>query len=961
MSQSLADQLASTALSGGNAGFIEDLYEQFLRDPSKLDPAWVGYFKGLQGAGVEIAHGPIRESLLARAEQRPAAASPSPKSTASDGASAKQGAVSRLIQVYANRGHLIANLDPLGLQERAKPYVLDLQYFGLSEADLDTEFFTGSRNHAIPERTTLKNILRDLKFIYTDTIGAEFAHVSDTEERLWLQDRFQVGRMQHRFGVDEKKNILWQLTAAEGLERYLHTKYVGQKRFSLEGGDSLIPSLDDLVQYGGIGGVEETIIGMAHRGRLNVLVNLLGKSPKDLFSEFEGQYDLAKLRGSGDVKYHKGFSADLKTGSGNVHVALAFNPSHLEVVNAVVEGSARARQERRGDALGEKVLPVQIHGDAAFAGQGVIMETLQLSQARGFYTGGTVHIIINNQIGFTTSDPHDARSTVYCSDVAKMIEAPILHVNADDPEAVCFVTRFALDYRMKFHKDVVIDLVCYRRHGHNEADEPAATQPLMYQIIRKKPTVRKLYADKLAGEGILSATEAAAMMEQYRNGLDEGKPQARAALGLIGNRYTVDWSEYLGADWEPVKTGVDLPRLRLLGKAITSYPTDWNLHPRVLAIMQARERMVNGDLALDWGCAENLAYASLVQEGYPIRLTGQDSGRGTFFHRHAVLHDQTSGRLYVPLQHIATNQPKFTVTDSVLSEEAVMGFEYGFSTTEPRCLTIWEGQFGDFCNGAQVIIDQFISSGEAKWGRVSGITLFLPHGYEGQGPEHSSARLERFLQLCAEFNMQVCVPSTPAQMFHLLRRQMLRALRKPLIIMTPKSLLRHPLSVSRLEELSGSGFQTVIDEIDDVRPSAVTRIVFCSGKVYFDLLKSRRESKVESVAIVRIEQLYPFPSEEYEAILQKYPNAREIVWCQEEPQNQGSWYQIRHRLQSKLDENHELLYAGRAGAAAPATGIAALHEQQQKNLVTAALQGVPPEETSRQTIRVPAAQTRTAS
>jgi 2-oxoglutarate dehydrogenase E1 component len=953
MSQSLADQFASTALSGGNAGFIEDLYEQFLRDPSSLSSAWVEYFKGLAGNGGEIAHGPIRERILARVQQ-PATPAVS-QSVPSDGASAKQGAVSRLIQVYANRGHLIANLDPLGLQERAKPYVLDLQYFGLSDADLDTEFFTGSRNHAIAERTTLRNILKDLKFIYTDTIGAEFAHVSDTEERLWLQDRFQVGRLQHRFSSAEKKNILWQLSAAEGLERYLHTKYVGQKRFSLEGGDSLMPSLDDLVQQGGKNNIEEAIIGMAHRGRLNVLVNLLGKSPKDLFSEFEGQYDLAKLRGSGDVKYHKGFSADLKTPSGNVHVALAFNPSHLEVVNPVVEGSARARQERRGDSVGDKVLPVLIHGDAAFAGQGVIMETLQLSQARGFYTGGTVHIIINNQVGFTTSDPRDARSTLYASDVAKMIEAPILHVNADDPEAVCFVTRFALEYRMKFHKDVVIDLVCYRRHGHNEADEPAATQPLMYQVIRKKPTVRQIYADKLAAQGVLGEGEAAAMLEQYRAGLDEGKPQARAALGLIGNRYTVDWSEYLGADWQAVNTGVDMARLRTLGKAITTYPTDWHLHPRVLAVMQAREKMVSGELALDWGCAENLAYASLVQEGYPIRLTGQDSGRGTFFHRHAVLHDQTTGRPYIPLQHIATNQPSFTVTDSVLSEVAVMGFEYGFSTTEPRCLTIWEGQFGDFSNGAQVIIDQFISSGEGKWGRVSGITLFLPHGYEGQGPEHSSARLERFLQLCAEFNMQVCVPSTPAQMFHMLRRQMLRNLRKPLIVMTPKSLLRHPLSVSRLEELSGSGFQTVIDEVDEIRPSSVTRIVLCSGKVYFDLLKSRRESQVDSVAIVRIEQLYPFPSEEYEAILQKYSNAREVIWCQEEPQNQGSWYQIRHRLQSKLGEKHELLYAGRAGAAAPATGIAALHDAQQKNLVAAALQGSPPEETSRQTMRVPAA------
>jgi 2-oxoglutarate dehydrogenase E1 component len=961
MSQSLADQLATSALSGGNAGFIEDLYERFLKDPTGVDPGWAAYFSRLRGAAVgEVAHSPIRERLKARVSLSPRQSGG--RSGEPGGASAKQGAVSRLIQVYANRGHLAANLDPLGLQQRAKPYVLDIEYFGLSDADLQTEFFTGSRNSAIPERAKLEDILSDLKFIYTDTIGAEFAHVSDSDERLWLQDSFQVARMQRRFSVDEKKNILWQLTAAEGLERYLHTKYVGQKRFSLEGGDSLIPLLDELVQHGGKMGVEETIIGMAHRGRLNVLVNLLGKSPKDLFSEFEGQYDLAKLRGSGDVKYHKGYSSDLKTESGNVHVALAFNPSHLEVVNAVVEGSVRARQERRGDALGDKVLPVQIHGDAAFAGQGVIMETLQLSQARGFYTGGSVHVIIDNQVGFTTSDPHDARSTLYSSDVAKMVEAPIFHVNADDPEAVCFVMRFALEYRMKFHKDVVIDLVCYRRHGHNEADEPAATQPLMYQVIRKKPTVRRLYADKLAAEGVLTAAEAAAMMEQYRNGLDEGNPQARAALGLIGNKYTVDWSEYLGAEWsESVKTAVDMGRLRALGKAITSYPSDWVLHPRVLAVMQVRERMVSGDLALDWGAAENLAYASLVQEGYSVRLTGQDSGRGTFFHRHAVLHDQATGRRYVPLQHVATNQPTFTVTDSILSEEAVMGFEYGFSTTEPRCLTIWEGQFGDFCNGAQVIIDQFISSGEAKWGRLSGITLFLPHGYEGQGPEHSSARLERFLQLCAEYNMQVCVPSTPAQMFHMLRRQMVRPLRKPLIVMTPKSLLRHPLSVSRLEELGTGGFNPVIDEIDDLKPSAVTRIVLCSGKVYFDLLKSRRDVTADTVAVVRVEQLYPFPSEEYEAIVRKYVNAHEIVWCQEEPQNQGSWYQIRHRLQSKLGPQHELLYAGRAGAAAPATGISALHEQQQKNLVTAALQGVPPEETSRQTMRLPAAQTRTGS
>ena len=696
------------------------------------------------------------------------------------------------------------------------------------------------------------------------------------------------------------------------------------------------------MQHGGIDGIEETIIGMAHRGRLNVLVNLLGKSPKDLFSEFEGRYDYTVIRGSGDVKYHKGFSADLKTPKGNVHVALAFNPSHLEVVNPVVEGSVRARQERRGDAKGAEVMPVLIHGDAAFAGQGVIQETLQLSQARAFHTGGTLHLIINNQVGFTTSDPRDARSTLYCSDVAKMVEAPILHVNADDPESVCFAARFALEYRMKFHKDIVIDLVCYRRHGHNEADEPAATQPIMYQIIRAKPTVRQLYAERLAAEGVIGPQQATVMMEQYRNGLDQGTPQARAALGLIGNKYTIDWSVYLNADWhEPVRTAVELPRLKALGQAITSYPANFKLQPRVLAIMQARQKMIAGELDLDWGCAENLAYASLIQEGYPIRLTGQDSGRGTFFHRHAVLHDQQTGERYIPLQHLGTNQPTFRVTDSVLSEEAVMGFEYGYSTAEPRALTIWEGQFGDFCNGAQVIIDQFISSGEAKWGRLSGLTLFLPHGYEGQGPEHSSARLERFLQLCAEYNMQVCVPSTPAQMFHMLRRQMLRSLRKPLIVMTPKSLLRHPLSVSSLADLASGRFWNLIDEVDDLKPAEVTRVVLCSGKVYVDLLKARREAKLNQVAIVRLEQLYPFPSDEYEAIVRKYTSAREFVWCQEEPQNQGAWYQIRHRLLAALDERRELLYSGRPGAAAPATGISTMHEEQQKNLVQAALHGAP--------------------
>jgi 2-oxoglutarate dehydrogenase E1 component len=684
-----------------------------------------------------------------------------------------------------------------------------------------------------------------------------------------------------------------------------------------------------------------------------VLVNVLGKAPSALFSEFEGKYDTAHLTGSGDVKYHKGFSADLRTQGGNVHVALAFNPSHLEVVNAVVEGSVRARQERRDDSLGERVVPILIHGDAAFAGQGVVMETLQLSQARGYSTGGTLHLVVNNQVGFTTSRPDDARSTMYCSDVAKMLEAPIFHVNADDPEAVVFVTRLAMRYRMRFHKDVVIDLVCYRRLGHNEADEPSATQPVMYSAIRKHPTARKLYADRLVADGVLTSFEADGLVEEYRAGLDEARPQARASLGMIGNKYTVDWSPYLEIDWAAKpRTGLAPKRLAALGARITAVPEGFTLHPRVQQVVTNRQKMLAGELPLDWGCAETLAYAGLLEDGYAVRLSGQDCGRGTFFHRHAVWHHQQTGETFVPLQHIAERQPRFQVIDSVLSEEAVMGFEYGYSTTDPGVLVIWEGQFGDFANGAQVIIDQFIVSGESKWGRYSGLTLFLPHGYEGQGPEHSSARLERFLQLCAELNMSVCVPSTPAQMFHMLRRQMLRSFRKPLVVMTPKSLLRHELSVSSLADLQSGAFQNIIDEIDPVDPASVRRIVLSSGKVYFDLLKARRAAGQTDVALARLEQLYPFPIEEYEALLARYPKAREVVWCQEEPQNQGAWYQIRHQLERPIAGKRELLYSGRAPAAAPATGIAKVHEAEQAAIVRAALSATVREVGQRETARL---------
>jgi len=944
--------LEPTPLYGGNADFLDALYEQYLRDPTSVDERWRNYFAALAPAvSGERAHGPVLADIAARARS-PRVPAPAGGGAPSDG-SAKQAAVSRLIQIWTNRGHLVAKVDPLGLTQRARPRVLDLTYFGLSEGDLETEFFTGSRTDAVARRMKLKDILAQLEFIYSGPIGAEFAHVSESEERLWLQDQFQSGRLIHRFAAEERRNILWQLTAAEGLERYLHTKYVGQKRFSLEGGDSFIALLDDLIQTSGPAGIEEVVIGMAHRGRLNVLVNLLGKSPSVLFAEFEGSYDLSRLKGSGDVKYHKGFSADLRTPSGNVHTVLAFNPSHLEVVNPVVEGSVRARQERRGDDKGERVLPVLVHGDAAFAGQGVVMETMQLSQARGYYTGGTVHIVINNQVGFTTSNPHDTRSTIYSSDVAKMLEAPIFHVNADDPEAVVFVARLALKYRMKFRKDVVIDLVCYRRHGHNEADEPAATQPVMYRVIRQHPTARKIYSDKLVAQGAVSEADAAGMMEQYRNGLDEGRPQARASLGMIGNKYTVDWAPYAQIDWtERVQSGVDIRRLRALGERVTSYPTGFSLHPRVAQMMLNRKKMLAGELPLDWGCAETLAYGALIEDGFSVRISGQDSGRGTFFHRHAVLHDQNSDETFIPLQHIADYQPRVEVIDSVLSEEAVMGFEYGYSTTEPNALVVWEGQYGDFANGAQVIIDQFISSGEAKWERFCGLALFLPHGYEGAGPEHSSARLERFLQLCAESNMQVCVPSTPAQMFHMLRRQMLQPFRKPLVVMTPKSLLRHEMSVSALEDLTRGSFARIIDETDEFTPAQVRRVVFCSGKVYFDLLKARRKDGARDVALVRIEQLYPFPSEEYEAILNRYSAAREIVWCQEEPQNQGAWYQIRHRLQEALGARRQVLYAGRAPAAAPATGIAKIHDAEQRALIEAALNATTTEDSARDTTRL---------
>ncbi|HEX6003696.1 MAG TPA: 2-oxoglutarate dehydrogenase E1 component, partial [Burkholderiales bacterium] len=705
---------------------------------------------------------------------------------------------------------------------------------------------------------------------------------------------------------------------------------------------SQIPQLDLLLQNAGKAGVQELVIGMAHRGRLNVLVNIMGKMPKDLFAEFEGKHDAHLL--AGDVKYHQGFSSNVMTPGGPMHVTLAFNPSHLEIVNPVVEGSVRARQHRRRDFKGDQVLPVLIHGDASFAGQGVVMETLNLAQTRGYGTGGTVHIVVNNQIGFTTSDPRDTRSTLYCTDVAKMLEVPIFHVNGDDPDAVCLVTEIALDYRMKFHRDVVVDLVCYRRLGHNEQDEPMVTQPLMYKRIQKLPTTRKLYADRLVKDGVVSDAEAEEMITTCRNALDSGYHTNKTILSKYKPPFEVDWKPYIGTRWnEKDDTRLPLETLKRLGERITTVPDNFKLHPRVQKIIEDRRLMAQGKLPLDWGMAEHLAYATLLNEGYSIRLSGQDTGRGTFFHRHAVLHDQNRERwdqgTYIPLQNVSPKQGDFVVIDSLLSEEAVLGFEYGYATSGPNELVVWEAQFGDFANGAQVVIDQFIASGEVKWGRLCGLTLLLPHGYEGQGPEHSSARIERYLQLCADYNMQVCIPATPVQFYYLLRRQMIRPYRKPLIIFTPKSLLRHKESASPLEEFANDKFNPVNEDWDaaEIDPGKVKRVIFCTGKVFYDLRAGRRERDIKDLPLVRIAQLYPFPHEEFRAQIERYKTATEIVWCQEEPRNQGAWRHIQHYLLRHLLPHQKLFYAGRESSASPAAGYKQLHDEQQKALVDMAL------------------------
>ena len=934
----MKELLANSYLFGGNAPFIEELYEQYLANPGAVPGEWREYFDQMQllpgaaGAAKDVAHAPVVESFVQRARTGELAGRAAPQVDAVH--ERLQVSALLLITAYRIAGARWATLDPLKRIPRPAVPELEAAYYDLSEADLDREVNAGS--FVGLDRTTLRNLIHALRETYCGNIGFEYMFISDRGQRDWIQQRVEPLRGAQSYPPEMQKRLLQKLTEAEQLERYLHTRYVGQKRFSLEGGESLIPSIDEVIQRAGAAGVQEFVIGMAHRGRLNVLVNVLGKTPQELFLEFEGKH--AHELPAGDVKYHNGFSTDISTPGGPVHISLAFNPSHLEIVNPVVEGSVRARQRRRDDKSGEQVLPILIHGDAAFAAQGVVMETLNLSGTRGYGTGGTVHIVVNNQIGFTTSDPRDTRSTIYCTDVAKMVEAPIFHVNGDDPEAVLFVTQLALDFRQQFEKDVVIDLVCFRKLGHNEQDEPFVTQPLMYKKIGQHPGTRKLYADRLVAQGVIGADAAEDLIKKYRADLDAGKHSTNPVISNFKSKFAVDWAPFLNTKWTDVaETHVPLAELQRLAERVTSVPEDFRLHPTVERVIQARKQMAEGKLPVDWGMAETLAYASLLSNGYDVRLSGQDSGRGTFAHRHAVLHDQDRERwdqgTYTPLSNISKDQGSFVVIDSVLSEEAVLGFEYGYATAEPNALDIWEAQFGDFANGAQVVVDQFISSGETKWGRVCGLTLFLPHGYEGQGPEHSSARLERYLQLCAEHNMQVCVPSNASQIFHLLRRQMLRPFRKPLVVLTPKSLLRKKEASVPIKDLAKGSFLTVVPEIDALEPKEVTRVVACCGKVYYDLLSARRERRYDHVAIVRVEQLYPFPHKQFAAEIKRYPNAQEIVWCQEEPQNQGAWYQTAHYFNENKRADQRLYYAGRPPSASAAGGYLAKHLARQGALV----------------------------
>ena len=933
MSLTMKELWGSSHISAGHAAYLESLYEIFINNPEDLSKEWFDFFTNLPShpkSNGEISHLEIIKDFK----------NISRNNIASEvSVDERQGKVIRLIQSYRNRGHLKAKLDPLGMMERRSVEDLDMEFHGLSNEDLDQEFYTDTLDTG-SDKSTLREIISRLEEIYCGNIGIECNHIMESEERRWFQRKFESKLKEYSFDDKEKLNIYERLNSAEGLAKYLSAKYPGMKRFGIDGAESLVPLVESIIQNCGSMGANQICFGMAHRGRLNLLVNVLGKLPSDLFAAFDEDSNLEGAS-TGDVKYHLGFSSNFDTKGGEVHVSLFNNPSHLEIVDPVVIGSVRARQDRIKDKDRSKVIPVLLHGDASFSGQGVVMESLQMSQTRGFYVGGTIHVIVNNQIGFTTSNVNDSRSTDYSSDVAKMIQAPVIHVNGDDPEMVVNAVKIACKYRDKFKKDIVIDLFCYRSRGHNEADDPSATQPLMYKKISEHPSVLKQYEENLISIGILSKEKAKDIKVSYRKSLEGGKTVAKNLAKKPNDSLWFDWQPYMNIKWWPkIDTTFDKKELVKLGKDICKVPESFSLGNQARKIFDDRLNMTNEKTPINWGYAESMAYATLLKEGYPIRISGQDVRRGTFSHRHACVFDSKSGMGFIPLSEIAEkNDTRFDIYDSLLSEEAVLGFEYGYSATWPSGLTIWEAQFGDFANGAQVVIDQFIVSAQHKWERLSGLVMLLPHGYEGQGPEHSSARIERFLQLCASENIQVCVPSTPKQIFHLLRRQAIRKMRTPLVVISPKSLLRNPDAISNLNELVDGNFSCVID--DNLKNKKnVKRLIMCSGKVFYDLVKKRNDKKIKDTAIIRIEQLYPFPYDDLEEILTKYENVKEYIWCQEEPLNQGAWFSHRHRIQrvlDRLDKGNEVSLISRPAAAAPAVGLMKLHLQQQQDLINKAI------------------------
>ena len=926
-------------LQGSNAVFIEELYGQYLKDEESVDENWRSWFAELKNGSLT----PDQDHLAIQAQMKSAVMNKANGanvnvSTAQHDHQVKQVSVLQLINAYRFKGHRRAKLDPLGLTQKDPVRDLTLEGHDLSEADLDTVFNTGSMFGV--DEIPLREIVDRLERTYCGTLASEYMYIENLAQKRWIQEHLEKSQSAPNFREGRRNRILDRIIAAENLEKYLHTRYIGQKRFSLEGGESLIPLIDRVVQQAGANETHEVVIGMAHRGRLNVLTNIFGKMPSDLFDEFEGNIELED-RYNYDVKYHQGFSSDIYTDTGPMHLALAFNPSHLEIVDPVVEGSVRARQHRFRDHKARDVLPILIHGDAAFAGQGVVMETFNMCKTRGYKTGGTIHIIVNNQIGFTTSNPRDVRSTLYCTEIARMIQAPIFHVNGDDPEACVFIAELAVQFREKFQQDVVIDMICYRRYGHNEADEPAVTQPKMYDVIRNHPRLVDLHAQRLIDEGFTTREKVDAMISDYRKALEQGGGVAlNVTTGLEATAAARDWHGLDKGDVNDVgadQTQIDAATVQRLGTKMLEIPEGFQLHHRVRKIMENRQKMLDGEIFCDWGFAETLSYASLLDDDYSIRLSGQDCERGTFFHRHAALHDQSSGEVYKPLKHLAEGQPRFEVINSFLSEEAVLGFEYGYSSTDPKTLVIWEAQFGDFANGAQVVIDQFISSGEMKWGRLSSLVMLLPHGYEGQGPEHSSARVERYLQLCAQHNMRVVLPTLPSQIFHLLRTQMKNGFRKPLIIMSPKSLLRHEAAVSPLSSFSEGEFQKVIPETDELDSQKVKRLILCCGKIYYKLHEVRQKQYDHSTAIVRVEQLYPFPRVDLKKIHDEYPNLETVVWCQDEPRNQGAWREFKSRMNETFAPL-SVQYSGRISSASTAVGYMSLHLDQETKLVKEAFE-----------------------